>query len=292
MKAGYLFFAALLLTLQPGKAADEASRSTLREMLRDPLPAQMRPDGPAAFYTENLYEYIDGGAELFHSYGLQVLFHQEFKAAEADLTVDVYDMGVPENAFGVYAAERTPGYKFTAIGAEGYQDEGILNFFQGRYYVKLAAFGSGAATAMEQCARVLSERIGGHPALPALLGRFPAERRKNHSESYIRLAPLGHRFLAPAYLASYDLSGRSSIVLVSVAAEAQEAQSRLLQLAEHLRRSGKLQPAPELGPGAIRGENTYEGAMLARAEGRYLVLLLNPGPGAESLLDAVCARLR
>jgi hypothetical protein len=81
-------------------------------------------------------------------------------------------------------------------------------------------------------------------------------------------------------------------VLVSLATDEQNAQSRLAELAGHLRSSGKIEAAPDLGAGAIRGQNSYEGAMLARAEGRYLVLVLDPGSGGEALLDAVCRRLR
>jgi hypothetical protein len=281
----------LILALQPAAAAD-AHRTALAGLLRAPLPAGLTADAAPVFYASNLYEYIDGAAELFHSFDLQVMLHQEVKGAGAELTVDVYDMGSAENAFGTYAEERAPSYRFIAIGAEGYQDEGILNFCQDRYYAKLAAFGEGAAQALEQTARLLSERIGGQTALPAMLERLPAASRKPHSERYIRLAPMGHRFLGPAYLASYDWNGHESTVMVSVAPEPQQARDRLAQLEQHLRRSGKVQPAPELGAGAIRGETSYEGALAARVEGRYAVLLLSPGPGAETLLEAVCSRLR
>ena len=50
-------------------------------------------------------------------------------------------MGNPLNAFGVYAAERSPEYKYIPVGAEGYISEGVLNFVQDRFYVKLSGFG-------------------------------------------------------------------------------------------------------------------------------------------------------
>lgn len=276
------------LSAAAAQGADAASRAGLLNLVNAPLPASLHAAGAPVFYGENLYEYIDGGAELFHSFAMKTLLHQEYKAGETDLTVDVYDMGSLENAFGTYAAERSPNYKFVQIGAEGYQDEGILNFFQDRYYVKLAAFGPNAATAMEQSARSLSARIGGRAAMPEFLNRFPAEGRKTRSEIYLRAAPLGHPFLGPAYLATYE----SGMVAISIAPDAKQAASRLTQFTEHLRKSGKVAAAPELGPGAIRGENSYEGAIIARAEGRHLVLIVNPGPGGPALLETVCARLR
>ncbi len=88
--------------------AEDASREGLLRLLREPLPAGMHADGAPVFYAANLYEYIDGGAELFHSYELQALLHQEFKATGADLTVDIYDMGTAENASAIFADTRVP----------------------------------------------------------------------------------------------------------------------------------------------------------------------------------------
>jgi hypothetical protein len=55
------------------------------------------------------------------------LGHNLFKSGGAELTADIYDMGKREDAFGIYAAERSPGYKFITIGVEGYRSEEILN---------------------------------------------------------------------------------------------------------------------------------------------------------------------
>ena len=71
------------------------------------------------------------------------MFHQDFHAGDLDLTADIFDMGSAENAFGMYSSERSPKYDFIPMGTEGYRNEGIINFLQDRYYVKLAAFGSG-----------------------------------------------------------------------------------------------------------------------------------------------------
>ncbi len=271
------------LMILSGAAAEDGA------LLREPLPAGVQAAGPTVLYRQNLYEYIDGAAELFHSFGLEVLTHREFKAGDVELTADVYDMGTAENAFGAYAAERSPGYRFITIGAEGYEDENILNFLDGRYYVKLAAFGDGAKPALEQFARHLTTRIGGAGSLPEFLGRFPAEGRKERSEGYVRLAPMGHPFLGPAYTAKYEWNGRASTVLISIADDAADARRRLEQLAGHLRQTGQLDTEK---PDMVRGGNSFEGTMLAKAEARYLAVVLNSGPGSEALLDAVCSRLR
>lgn len=76
---------------------------------------------PASFYKpDTLYEYIDGGADVYLLYDFQRLLHQNFRTPGGELTADIYDLGKPENAFGIYSAERSPRYKFvTLAGCDG-----------------------------------------------------------------------------------------------------------------------------------------------------------------------------
>jgi len=104
-------------------------------------------------------------------------------------------MDQTEDAFGIYAAERSPTYKFVSIGGEGYRDKGVFNFLQDHYYVKLSGSGANVDGLLDQFARLLSERIGGVRTLPALLVKLPREHRVPHSEQYVRKDPLGHAFL-------------------------------------------------------------------------------------------------
>jgi len=277
-----------------GKSSVPATvdRQRLLALIPAPPPAKAVAQGPAVFYdSSKLYEYMDGAADVFQLYDVRTLIHQEFKLGETDLMVDIFDMSTLENAFGIYSSERSPGYNFVDIGTEGYRNEGIVNFFARSYYVKLAAFGDGAARLLEDFARGIEARIGKEKAFPPMIARFPSAGRKPHSEQYLRKDPLGHAFLSPAYQAQY-VSGKSeSTLMISVAKDASEAAARLKTLSDHFRSSGRLDPAPEFANGAVRGSNSYEGTLIACAKGRYLVLLLNPGAGAGGLLKDALARL-
>jgi hypothetical protein len=55
------------------------------------------------------------------------------------------------------------------------------------------------------------------------------------------------------------------------------------RLTEHFRKTGTCDPAPELGEGAIRASNSFEGRTLARTKGRYLVVLFSPTEAADSV---------
>jgi uncharacterized protein DUF6599 len=272
--------------------ATDAAQQRLQQFLNAPLPPHTSAEGQSYFYKDDsLYQYIDGGADLYLLYDFQVLLHQDYKNGASSVTVDIYDMRNPEDAFGIYASERSPTYKFAAIGIEGYRSKGILNFVQDHYYVKLAGSGANAAVLLDQFATLLSQRIGGTRTLPALLHKLPQEHRVPHSEQYIRKDPLGHAFLAPAYVVAYGSGTEPSKLLVSVANEPAAAKSRLDQLAAHFRQTGECSPVPELGSNGIRAQNSFEGRLIAITHGRYVILLLNPPQNGPEILKAVAQAL-
>ncbi len=274
-------------------SAQNSSQQQLSNLLPDPLPAQTVPQSEITFYgPQTLYKYMDGGADAFLLYDFQMLLHQDLRIKDTDLSIDIFDMSRPENAFGMYASERSASYHYISIGTEGYDNEGILNFLQGPYYVKLAAFGPGSKTVLEEFAKAISSRVKTDAAFPATLSLFPSANRKAHSEQFLLKDPLGHPFLAPSYLVRYDLNQQESTLLLSVAADSAEAQGRLKLLSEHFKNTGRCDPAPEFGDGAIRVSNSFEGIAIARAQGHYLVMLINPAAGSETLFKETIQRLQ
>jgi hypothetical protein len=293
------FAVLLILTLtclgafcaEPTVDAD-ANHSQMLKLLAEPLPSAAVTKHAAGFYGPgNLYEYMDGAADIFVLYGVRTLMHADLRANAVDVTLDVFDMGAPDPAFAIYAAERSPEFHYIAMGAEGYQSEGMLNFLQDRYYVKLLGFGDGADAILVKLASVLSQRIGNNPGLPALLAKLPVENRIPHSEQYMPADPLGHEFLGPAYVVAYRSQDHESKLFVTVASDQADAQQRLKQLQEHFAKSGQCLPAAELGESAIRASDSYEGSVLAERMGRYVLLLLNPGKGSEQLIRSAALGL-
>ncbi len=296
-----LICAALLAGIVPSPAFSDGTPSTppsnvaqpqLQRFLSAPLPPHTSAESSPSFYKpDSLYQYIDGGADVYLLYDFQVLLHQDFKNGSSELTADIYDMRNPEDAFGIYSAERSPSYKFATIGIEGYRSKGILNFVQDRYYVKLAGSGAGVDPLLDQFARTISQRIGGRRTLPTLLRSFPQDHRVQHSEQYIRKDPLGHPFLAPAYVATYAWGREQSKLLISVSSAPAAAKSRLDQLAAHFKQTGECAPAAELGTNGIRAKNSFEGRVIARTQGRYVILLLNPPQNGPEILKTVAQGL-
>lgn len=272
--------------------SSDVSQKQIQTFLSAPLPGKLTPEEAATYYkADQLYQYIDGGADVYLLYDFRVLLHQELKSASSEVTADVYDMGKREDAFGIYSAERSPKYKFVPIGIEGYRSKGVINFVQDRYYVKLQATETNADPLLDPLARTLSQRIGGSHTAPALLLKLPRDHKVEHSEQYVRKDPLGHSFLSPSYIAAYAWNSEEGKLVVSVANDPAGAKARLDQLAKHFKQTGSCLDAKDLGEGGVRAKNSFEGNWIARTQGRYLIALVNPPENGAAILNGIAQDL-
>jgi hypothetical protein len=199
----------------------------------DDLSEWVRSSEPEIFDADTLYEYIDGQAPFFLDYGFQGVATAEYTAVADDrsLVVDIYRMAGPEEAFGIFAAERTPDDRPVDVGVDGYQGANVLNFWKGPFYVKLVSHtaGSGTGDALLGVARSVATRIPGRFGAPPFFGLFPEEHRVNGSERFIPRAFLGQSYLARGYQVDYDRDGityRCVLVDVGSPGEAAEALER------------------------------------------------------------------
>lgn len=270
-----------------------AVKEELRRLLPDPALISAAPSDETKFYSSNLFEYIDGGADVYLDYGLVALLHQEYKSSSADITLDVYDLGSPGNAFGIYAAESSPDYHFLRVGAEGYGTNEILNFLQGKFYVKLSAFSDTEKTGpmLERLAQAVAQRMGPPAPMPDFLTLFPPEQLVGHSVKYVKKAPLGHEFLAPAITASYGTGGKPASIVISKAADSQAALKKLELVKDYFASSGKVTPMPGVAPGAFRATNQFEGEAIFVASNSFVVVCINPPLNPGPLLKAVIERI-
>ena len=90
------------------------NKATSLTELSKQLPAEIngwQKSAETTLYTpKNLFEYINGGAELYISYSFKHVLAQKYTKADLpEITVDVFDMGSSFNAFGVFRCARSKG---------------------------------------------------------------------------------------------------------------------------------------------------------------------------------------
>jgi hypothetical protein len=227
-------------------------------------------EDPVLYGPESLFEYIDGAAEAFIGYDLVDAAVGQYKqeGAPGTLSVDIYDMGKPLNAFGIYAAERYSESRFLPIGVQGYLEEGTLNFLAGKYYVKMMAYDAGDKTeaALRACAAAILAKIGDPGGFPAVLSAFPSEGRAANSERFILRSFLGLEFLKNGLTASYKTAGGGYEAFVMELSGESEAADLLRR---YLDKAASGTAAPEAG-NTVRFKDPYLDNVTIGRSGRFL----------------------
>lgn len=252
-------------------------------------------DGEVEFYGQNLYELIDGAASIFHDYDFVALCHAYYKQGDMDITVDNYYMGEPLNAFGVFSVESSPDYNYIDLGASGYLEEGILNFVQGPYYVKLTSYGSDAEKVkalLKNAAADISAKMKDGKMLPEIFDLLPQKELAAHTQGYSKKAPLGLQFLAPAITADYKLGETNTTLVLSLAKDETDAQERIQKMREQVTKNGSLAELEGRGVGAFRGKDKYRGEIVGFAlngaeQKSYAVFVVKPPENADEFIKVV-----
>lgn len=192
---------------------------------------------PRYFGPDNLYDLIDGGAEVYVQFGFVRMVTAEYRDAGRPgvaVTVEIYDMGSPKGAFGRAARflegrvdPSGAGKGLPAAFADrGQLGDGDLVVWQDRYLVHatviderpdatpegIAAAGAGLLPAF---ASAVLARIGGETAPPAALASFPAKGRVPRGEAWHPGRLLDVEGLGAGYTVRYADGTRSWVAFAT-----------------------------------------------------------------------------
>ena len=220
------------------------------------------------FNRDNLYERIDGAAPLFIENNFQEMTSAVYSSDSDYITVQVYRHATPEDAFGMYASERSPDMEFyPGIGGEAQGDANGLYFFIGTVYVKMSTNSDGAriTAAMKAIAFGFAEKIGFTGAYPPVIDFFPKDGMIPHSAAYITQNYIGHEFLAPVYTADYNRFGKKFQAFVI---DAKTTENSKQILSDYFKFTNQNNPLVE---GNLLIKDRYNGAIPIVWKGRYLI---------------------
>ncbi|MDP4207994.1 MAG: hypothetical protein Q8928_04180 [Bacteroidota bacterium] len=221
---------AVFLIILPFFVLSMNAQNTLKSQFPTSNSKWLLADSFRIFTPDNLYDYIDGAADNYLSSGFENLIVGTYNARddkEKYITVEIYDHKMPLLAFGIYAQERPLKTNFITVGAQGYQEEGILNFLCDRYYVKISSHDNSAATGKDifQIANDLAKKLNNNSLLPKGLNYFPLEGKINNSENLISTNFLGYEFMNSALMATYGKDNQTFRIFIMEQADTKAAQN-------------------------------------------------------------------
>jgi len=140
------------------------------------------------FSGEGLFDFINGAAEPFLTYGFVCVATADYQNKDGQLlTVEIYEMDSSANAFGIYSFQRPfPGEK-VEIGADCVMAESILHCWKDRYYIRVHTFPDSPASrdAVRAFAKSIAKNIKEEGSPPALLKVLPRDHLIPGSEKFL-----------------------------------------------------------------------------------------------------------
>jgi hypothetical protein len=246
---------------------------------------------PAHYFADTLFDYINGGAELFLAYGFVELLVAEF-AEDGNpahrATLEIYNMGTLDNAFGVFKAEQGGDRYQLPGGAEGRLGNGMLQFYKNTLYVKtfLPPTSQFYPAVTQLIGSAIEARIKGTFSRPAFFNLLPVQDRVADSESYTSKDFLGQPYFARIASAQYSRGGTTYKIFISIEPD-KEAAQHLAHYKAHLLREKAYQGVLPGGIQGFAGQDPYYGhCVISVIKGRITGILDNPD-NAVSILKSM-----
>jgi hypothetical protein len=139
------------------------------------------------FAGQDLFNQIDGGAELFLEFGFVKLRLQAYAKDKTELTLNAYEMESAASALGVYLMKMGRETPFPEVAARNSAEEVQVTIVKGRFFVQVDNLGDAPASKAETAALANAFLAGvKDESVSTPLAALPAEGRVAGSERLIR----------------------------------------------------------------------------------------------------------
>lgn len=155
----------------------------------------------AVYDRKTLYDYMDGGAEVYLAFDFREVFVRKYAdSAGNEIVLDIYDMGSPAEAFGMFSCDRQDPEAGIGQGSE--YGPGLLRFWRGRYFVSITVSGNEdkAEMAVLDLGKAVAPLLGPDGAPPGMIKLLPAAGLKPGKTAYFH----NHVHLSNRYFVSAE----------------------------------------------------------------------------------------
>lgn len=151
---------------------------------------------PQVFKGDDLYLYINGGAELYHEYGFAEISVADYARGEDAVAVEAYRM--TGNAYGIFSILRGDDDEVVDVGCGGIWSDYFLLFWSDSYLVAITAQSEfdDNRTHLLSIAEALARGLSAWEIPPELLQLLPEQDRQPGSEKYM-VGPLALQNVMP-----------------------------------------------------------------------------------------------
>ena len=115
------------------------SLNKVYNLLPSDIKGWKKTDPPIIYTQDTLYDYINGGAELYIAYNFKEVLSVKYeKEKNSEIIIDFFDMGSSYDAYGIFSQGREKEDGLLGQGSE--YSSGLLSFWKGQYFISILAY--------------------------------------------------------------------------------------------------------------------------------------------------------
>ncbi len=132
--------------------------------------------GKETYGPENLFDYMDGAAELYLAYGFRTMtLHRYVGRDGSRVVVEIYEMASSEDAYGIFSFDRED--EDVGVGQGSELGGGTLRFWKGRYFVSVYGEKEAKDDELLAIGKAIADSMRETGSEPELIKYLPEESR-------------------------------------------------------------------------------------------------------------------
>ena len=146
----------------------------------------------STYEGKTLYRDRASSPDLYYAYGFKRQAEVEYETPQFGskplILLEVFDMGSPENAFGIYNFHTYPKMKFEWVGCKAMLSGNYLRFSKGKYFIQIEGYeiATGIREGMVTLAKIIATQIKDPSPEPPILALLPSRNKVNGSVKLFR----------------------------------------------------------------------------------------------------------
>jgi hypothetical protein len=257
---------------KPGTAGGSAATAAAPGWLAP----QLQPlSAPESFTPDNLYDKIDGKADLYLAAGVVQMNCRRFALKDAPdqwLEWSVYDMGTMPHAFSVFTVQKRADGEPLSLAQYAYKTKNSLYFVCGSNYVEAVASAESQPlmAAMEEMAGRFIAATPSEGAPMWQLALFPAENLVPGSQVLQTADVFGYDQFTNVFTAEYRVGATNVLAFVMACADGDRAKTLSDGYRSFLLENGGKEVPLEAGAGSGKAVEIMDGLDLVFSEGKFV----------------------
>jgi polyferredoxin len=171
--------------------AESVRESSVNDFFPESVGEWRRTKDPTAYVgRQRLFDYIDGGAEPYLTFGFKQVVNAPYGSAakpDATMSADIWELGSPADAYGVFTKDH-PGGPSVPVGDAAATGENQLCIWRDRYYIRVEQRGGKPEPdALRKIGQAIANRIEAPRAsTPPVMALLPEKGQVPGSAKFFR----------------------------------------------------------------------------------------------------------